>query len=123
MRDATWCVIQSDIYAYILKWKLALLAVAILATRDSRGTTSGSERVTVRSCTPGVTKFERMISVRGGPPCAIYSGGTDAVEVSDVRKPTWLPLTCANPFADADIVSDRKSATVGDQRCSSFALT
>ncbi len=44
--------------------------------------------------------------------------GQDCMYVSQ----SGLKLTCANSFADAEAVSERKPAMVGDQRCNSSAL-
>ena len=68
----------------------------------------------MRFCILGATKFEQMISVKVGPLCAMHSGGTDAVEISNGRTPKWLRLTYTNSFADAHSVSDDVRVSAGE---------
>lgn len=61
--------------------------------------------------------------MRGDPPFAIHFAEIRAVKVRQVYKAMQIGLTCANSFADAESVSDRKPATAGCQRFRSSALT
>ena len=61
--------------------------------------------------------------MRGDPPSAIHSAEIRAVKVREVHKATQIRLTCANSFAEAEVVSERKPATVGNHRCNSSAPT
>ena len=60
--------------------------------------------------------------MRGEIPSAIHSEEIRVVKVRGVHKAMQIRLTCANSFADAEEVSERKPATVGGHRCNSSAF-